>query len=66
MKIGDMVEANKGERGIILDIELLYPGNPYSPPRSVKVHWFEPVPHWHSKGLYDHVSGIKKVLSEAR
>jgi len=66
VKVGDLVEANKGERGIILDIELMYRNNKNSPPRSVKVHWLNEVPRWHRKGLYAHVSGIKKVISESR
>ena len=65
MKVGDLVEAQKGERGIVLDIEPVYPGNRYSPPRSVKVYWFDSAPRWHRKGLYDHVSGIKRVVSSA-
>ncbi len=66
MRIGDLIEAHRGERGIVLDIELMYPGNRHSPPRSVKVHWFDSAPTWHRKGLYDHVSGIKRVISESR
>ena len=65
MNVGDIVEAHKGERGIILDIELMYPNNKYSPPRSVHVHWFDKSPHWHKPGLYAHVSGIKRVISSA-
>ena len=66
MKVGDLIEANKGERGIILDIEFVYPGNRYSPVHSVKIHWLDSAPRWHRKGLYAHVSGIKKVISESR
>ena len=65
MKVGDIVEAHKGERGLVLGIELLYPGNKYSPPRGVLVHWFDEAPHWHRKGLYAHCAGIKKVISSA-
>ena len=66
MKVGDMVEAHQGERGIILAIEPMYANNKYSPPRSLHIHWLDKAPRWHSKGLYDHVSGIKKVVSEGR
>ena len=66
MKVGDLIEANKGEFGVILDIELMYPRNPCSPPRSVKVHWLGSTPHWHRKGLYAHVSGIKRIINESR
>ena len=65
MKVGDLIEAHKGERGIILDIELMYPGNKYSPIHSVLVHWFSETPHWHVKGRYAHYTGIKKVISHA-
>ncbi len=65
MKIGDLIEAHKGERGLILDIELIYPGNKYSPIRSVLVHWFDETPHWHRPGLYAPYIGIKKVISRA-
>ena len=65
MKVGDLIEAHKGERGIILDIELMYPGNKCSPVRAVLVHWFDDCPHWHRKGLYAHASGIKRVISHA-
>ncbi len=65
MKVGDLIEAHKGEIGIVLDIELMYPRSPrFSPPRSVLVHWLDKAPHWHRKGVHVHVSGIKKVLSE--
>ena len=66
MKVGDMIEAHKGERGIILDIELMYPGNRYSPPRAVKVHWFDSIPLFQRNGCYVHVSGIKRVISASR
>ena len=66
MKVGDLIEANLGELGVVLDIELMYPSNPYSPPRSVKIHWLGPTPQWHRKGLYAHVSGIKRVVNESR
>lgn len=65
MQVGDIIEANKGERGIILDIELIYPNNKYSPPRCALVHWFDDAPHWSVPGRYSHVSGIKKVISRA-
>ena len=66
MKVGDMIEANKGERGIILDIEFMYPGNRYSPPRSVKVHWFDSIPLFQRQGHFVHVSGIRRVISGSR
>lgn len=65
MKVGDLIEAHKGERGIVLDTELVYPGNKYSPIRCVLVHWFTEPPHWHVKGRYSHASGIKRVISSA-
>ncbi len=65
MNPGDLVEAHKGERGIVLDIELMYPNNKHSPPRSALICWFGDTPRWHVKGKYTHVSGIRKVISRA-
>ena len=65
MKVGDIVEAHRGERGIVLGIELLYPGNKYSPPRNVSVRWFDRVPRYVSGREYCHVAGIKRVISSA-
>lgn len=65
MKVGDLIEAHRGERGIILDIELLYPGNKYSPPRSALIHWLSDAPQWHVEGRYCHASGIRRVISRA-
>ena len=63
MKVGDLIEAHKGQRGVILEIELMYPGNKYSPPRAALIHWLDEAPHWHIEGRCCHVSGIKKVIS---
>ena len=66
MKVGDLIESHRGERGLILGIELLYPNRKGSPPRTALIHYFGRAPHWHKKGIYSHVSGIKKVLSRAK
>ena len=65
MKVGDLIESHRGERGLILDIESMYPGNKYSPPRSALIHWLGNPPRWHVEGRYCHVSGIKRVISDA-
>jgi|7_EtaG_2_1085326.scaffolds.fasta_scaffold06050_4 hypothetical protein len=65
MKVGDLIEAHKGERGIVLDVEKIYPRHPDSPIRCVLVHWFDKPPHWHVKGRFAHASGIKRVISSA-
>ena len=70
MKVGDMIEANTGHRGIILDVEYIYPGQQrYSPLRSVEVLWNNGQPH-HSFNMHINkdVSSInafavKKVIS---
>ncbi len=46
MKIGEMVKANTGHTGIIIDRELLYPKSPYSPVRYYVVMWSAGVPHY--------------------
>ncbi len=66
MKVGDLIEAHKGEIGIILGIELIYPGNRHSPPRGAMIHWLGKAPRWHRRDVYAHISGIKKVISESR
>jgi len=65
MKIGDLIEGHRGERGIILDIELIYPGHPRSPPRAALIYWMNEVPLYHVEGRYTHISAVKKVLSHA-
>ena len=65
MKVGDIIEAHKGERGVVLDVEKMYSGHKDSPIRCVLVCWFAEPPRWHVEGRYCHVSGIKKVISRA-
>ena len=47
MKVGDMIEVNTGHIGLIVDKEMLYPGNPYSPVRNYIVSWNSEAPRYH-------------------
>jgi hypothetical protein len=72
MKVGDMVEANTGHAGVIVDVEYMYPTVPHhSPLRSVEVLWNSEQPH-HSfnarinKNISSiNIFAIKKVISHA-
>jgi len=65
-KIGDLVETHGGVRGLILDTEDLYPGNPYSPVRNVLIHWINEPPAWHVEGRYTDVFAVKKIGGRRR
>ncbi len=56
MKIGDMIETNSGHEGLILDMEMLYPGHPCSPVRNYIVMWNDEAPRYAVL-----VSGDKKI-----
>ncbi len=66
MKVGDIVEANNGSHGIILEVGMLYPGHPDSPIGRVKVEWFSDAPHWWRRGLMFGTSALKGVVSRAK
>ena len=72
MKPGDMIESNTGHRGIILDVEYMYPTQQqYSPLRSVEVLWNNGQPtHSFNMHINQNVSSInafavKRVVSRA-
>mgnify|MGYP003637864627 CR=1 len=66
MKVGDLVECHRGERGLILDIEKLYPNHPGSSPiRNVLIHWLDDPPLWHVVGRPTHAGAVKRVISRA-
>ena len=46
MKIGDMIEADTGHIGLILDKEMMYPTHPASPVRNYVVMWNEEAPRY--------------------
>lgn len=46
MNIGDMIEADTGHIGLVLDREMLYPGHPYSPVRNYIVVWNDEAPRY--------------------
>jgi len=43
-KIGDIIEVNTGHMGLILDMEMFYPGRPCSPVRNYIVMWNAEIP----------------------
>ena len=63
MKIGDLIETNKGERGIVTYVKYMYPDHPNSPVDGVKVRWVDKAPDWHREGLVFSTFAVKEVLS---
>lgn len=68
MNIGDLIEANTGETGVVIGVELLYPTHPYSPVRNVEVLWADQQPSHTFRRVNDDISSInvfavKKVIS---
>jgi hypothetical protein len=46
MNIGDMIETDTGHTGLILDMEMLQPGNPCSPVINYIVMWNGEAPRY--------------------
>jgi len=46
MNIGDMIETDTGQIGLILDREMLYPGHSCSPVRNYIVMWNDEAPRY--------------------
>ena len=66
MRVGDLVETNSGFRGIITEVEMMYPRHPQSPVGNVAVEWIGDAPTWHRhRGQLFPVFSVKKVLSHA-
>ena len=63
MEVGSLIECYSGYLAIILDIEYENPGHPRSLPESVLLYFPNDIPAWHTPGLYDSISSIKKVVS---
>ena len=61
MKVGDLIEANSGERGIITEVEKMYPRHPESPVGSVAVSWIGESPRWYRQGLMFSPFSVKVV-----
>lgn len=38
--------VNGGFHALVTDVEMLYPGNPHSPPRTLSVIWVNGSPAW--------------------
>ena len=66
MSIGDIVEANNGSHGVIVAVEMMYPGHPQSPVGRVKVEWLSDAPHWWRRGLMFGTSALNRVVSRAK
>ena len=64
MRIGDLVESNNGCRGIITEVEMMYPRHPQSPVGRVAVEWVGAVPSWWHRGLLFSAFSVK-VISHA-
>ena len=63
MKVGDIVEHINGSMAIVTDVEMMYPGNPYSPVGRVEVDWLQSSPRWWRRGLKLDGTSIKRVVS---
>lgn len=47
MKMGDFIECDgpcATYRGLVIDVEMMYPSHPQSPPRNLIVQWVEDAP----------------------
>ena len=66
MKIGDLIEARHGQIGIVIGVEMMYPGHPDSPTSRVKVMWQGEPPRWTHRDLLFSTMAIKRVLSRAK
>ena len=71
MKVGDMIETNTGHIGLIVDMEMLYPGHPCSPVRNYIVSWNNDAPRYHvihGDANLSKVSAfnVKRKISESR
>jgi hypothetical protein len=64
VRIGDLVESNNGCRGIITEVEMMYPRHPQSPVGRVAVDWIGAAPRWYRKGLMFSPFSVK-VISRA-
>lgn len=66
MRVGDLVEANKGERGIITEVEMMYPRHPQSPVGRVAVEWIGDAPRWWHRGLLFSSFSVKVISHASR
>lgn len=63
LKVGDMIEHQNGLVGLVTDVEMMYPGNPYSPIGRIEVDWLGDSPGWWRRGLKFDVISINRVVS---
>ena len=66
MKVGDLVEHNMGQLGIVTDVRLLYPRHPMSPVDTVKVAWIDTPPDWSHPELWFSTFAINRVVSSVK
>ena len=71
MKVGDMIEVNTGQTGLILDREMLYPRHPCSPVRNYIVMWNDGAPRYSVLTSKENISkisafSVKRKISENR
>lgn len=66
MKIGDLIEHNKGHIGVVTDVRMMYPGHPMSPVEAVRVKWQHSVPDKTHTVLWYSVFSINKVLTSTK
>ena len=64
MKVGDLVEAHSGERGVIIAAEKMYPDHPQSPMGRIAVEWVSEPPRWWRSDLMLSTFAVK-VISNA-
>ena len=60
MKVGDLIEAHRGERGIVTEVEMMY-SHPQSPVGRVAVEWIGAAPNWWRRGLLFTAFSVKVV-----
>ena len=66
MKIGDIVEVNSGERGVVVKVEKMYPRHPQSPVGQIAVEWIGNAPKWWRRGLMFDTFSVNRVVSRAQ
>ena len=70
MKVGDLIEVGApGDKaqGIIIGVEMLYPGHPQSPVRNVEVNWLTRTPRcaFGAGRRTVNIFSVKRTLSHA-
>ena len=66
MQVGDIVEVNSGDRGVVIKVEKMYPRHPQSPVGRVAVEWIADAPTWWRRGLMFDTFAINRVVSRVQ